>query len=97
LCSFLCSPGSRASSRTAWSAVPARPLKEDKENILVDGLALDFPFRATDDGETMRASQALNLGCHAPIHLSRLSYENRSLTVKVSYFSDSIMASNFPP
>jgi hypothetical protein len=44
LCSFLCSPGSRASSRTAWSAVPARHLKEDKENILVDGLALDFPF-----------------------------------------------------
>jgi hypothetical protein len=35
-------------------------------------VSVRFSFRATDEGETMRVSWALNLGCRAPIHLSRL-------------------------
>jgi hypothetical protein len=66
-------------------------IKEDKENILVDELALAFPF------EPMRVSQALDLGCQAPIHLSRLELREQLVPVRVSYFFDSTMASNFPP
>jgi hypothetical protein len=35
-------------------------------------VSVRLSFRATNEGETMRISRALNLGCHAPIHLSRL-------------------------
>jgi hypothetical protein len=54
-------------------------------------------FRATDEGETMRVSQALNLGFMPRSTSADLSFENSLFTVKVSYFFDSIMASNFPP
>jgi hypothetical protein len=46
-------------------------IKEDKENILVDGLALAFPFEP-QMRVRLRVNRALNLGCHAPIHISRL-------------------------
>jgi hypothetical protein len=35
-------------------------------------VSVRFSFRATDEGETMRVSRALNLGCHTPIHLNQL-------------------------
>jgi hypothetical protein len=45
----------------------------------------------------MRVSQALNLGCHARSTSADFSFENSSFTVRVSYFYDSTMASNFSP
>jgi hypothetical protein len=32
--------------------------------------SVSLSFRTIDEGETMGISRALNLGCHAPIHLS---------------------------
>jgi hypothetical protein len=72
-------------------------IKKDKENILVDGLVLAYPFepptRARLWGSVGPSSLAV-----MPLSTSvDLSFENSSFTVKVSYFSDSTMASNFPP
>jgi hypothetical protein len=66
----LVSSASSSSSSTLNSS-SGTDIKEDKENILVDGLALDFPLEPPmrRDYESYRA---LNLGCHTPIHLSRL-------------------------
>jgi hypothetical protein len=35
-------------------------------------ISVSLSFRATDEGKTMAISRTLELGCHAPIHLSRL-------------------------
>jgi hypothetical protein len=72
-------------------------IKEDKENILVDGLVLAFPFEPPTKARLWESVGPSSLAVMPLSTSADLSFENSSFTVRVSYFSDSTMASNFPP
>jgi hypothetical protein len=72
-------------------------IKEDKENILVDGLVLAFPFEPPTRERLWESVGPSSLAVMQLSTSTNLSFENSSFTVRVSYFSDSTMASKFPP
>jgi hypothetical protein len=90
--------GNASSSSPSTSNSPSRiDIKEDKENILVDGLVLAFPYEPPTRARLWESVEPLSLAVMPLSTSADLSFENSSFTIRVSYFSDSTMASNFPP
>jgi hypothetical protein len=67
-------------------------IKEDKENILVDGLVLAFPLEPPMRARLWESVGPSSLAVMPLSTSADLSFENSSITVRVSYFSDSTMA-----
>jgi hypothetical protein len=80
-----------------FAALKACDIKEEKENILMDGLVLAFPFEPPTRARLLESVGPSSLAVMPLSTSADLSFENRSFTVRVSYFSDSTIASNFPP
>jgi hypothetical protein len=96
LSNLLVSNASSSSPSTSNSS-SGIDIKEDKENILVDGLALAFPFEPLMRARLWESVRPSILAVMPLSTSADLSFENNSFTVRVSYFSNSTMASNFPP
>jgi hypothetical protein len=87
----------RSSSPSTSNSSSGIEFKEDKENILVDGLVLAFPFEPPTRARLWESAGPSSLAVMPLSTSADLSFENSSFTVRVSYFSDSTMTSNFPP
>jgi hypothetical protein len=102
-----CRTRSKSSCSSLCSPTPARPLQARRTPHLAKTskrtrrtscgwFRVRISIRATDEDETMRVSRALNLGWHAPIHLSRLELREQLIQGQSIILLKLSMASNFP-
>jgi hypothetical protein len=93
LSNLLVSNASSSSPSTSNSS-SSIDIKEDKENILVDGLVLAFPFEPPTRARLRESVGPSSLAVMPLSASTDLTFENSSFTVRASYFSESTMASN---
>jgi hypothetical protein len=60
----------RSSSPSTSNSSSGKDIKEDREYIQEDGLALDLAHEPPMRAKTMGVSRALKMGCRTMIHLS---------------------------